>query len=117
MNATVQKSKKQIAGAIYLQDTKLGLKRKDIIVNMMDQAQLSFSGASTYYQNFKSGQWDPHPKNQPAVQPVAAAPVEIELDNMTELELLNYYNEHASFKLANFASREDALIACKRLQK
>lgn len=115
MNQTVPKSKKQIAGIIYLKCTELGLKRKEIIIEMVVHAALSFSGASTYYQNFKSGQWNPQPKAEDTAVGIPSALVAVNFNAMSEIELLEYYNAHANIKLTGFVNRADALAMVNRL--
>ena len=50
-------SKKAIAAAVYVQMTTEGKRRKDIVFTMCEKAGLTEAGASTYYNNFRTGVW------------------------------------------------------------
>ena len=104
-------SKKQLAGALYIEMHKQGKPRKDIIDAMMEKANLSFSGASTYYQNFKSGQWDPKPKQFVAVSTKPDPKIGQDFEAMTEDEVVDFFNEHnhGGVEVLGFLSREDAI--------
>ena len=109
----VTTSKKQLAGAIYLKMKEAGLQRKFIIDAMVAECHLTFSGASTYYQNFKSGQWDAHPKAVAEVKPDPK--IGVDFDAMDEDALLMFFWEHTGVEISGFASREDAMLAINGL--
>ena len=48
-------NKKTICQQIFV--SMLGMKRKEIISSFVSKGNISKAGASTYYQNFKSGHW------------------------------------------------------------
>ena len=100
-------SKKQLAGAIYLKMKDAGKPRKDIIDAMVAECHLTFSGASTYYQNFKSGQWDAHPKNAVEVKPDPK--IGVDFNAMGDDELLMFFWEHTGVEISGFTTRDDAL--------
>ena len=50
-------TKKSRAQAIFLADRAAGLARKETIAKFKGELEMSDQGASTYYQNFKSGNW------------------------------------------------------------
>lgn len=50
-------TKKSRAQAIFLADRAAGLARKETIAKFKSELGMSDQGASTYYQNFKSGNW------------------------------------------------------------
>ena len=106
-------SKKQLAGAIFLEMTEKKLQRKFIIEAMVAQCQLTFSGASTYYQNFKSGQWDAYPKQVVVVKPDPK--IGVDFDSMSDDELLMFFWEHTGVEISGFATREDAILAINGL--
>ena len=109
----VATSKKQLAGAIYTKMHDAGIQRKFIIDAMVAECHLTFSGASTYYQNFKSGQWDPKPKQ------VAVAKVDPKIggafEAMSDDELLMFFWEHTGVEISGFLNREDAMLAINGL--
>lgn len=100
-------SKKQIAGQLYADMSKTQSSRKDIIAAMVKYASLSFSGASTYFSNFKSGQWK-----------LNATPIKLverpDYSKLSDSQLLDYYNQHADVKLHGFASRDDAIVMIEK---
>ena len=106
-------SKKQLAGAIYLKMKEAGLQRKFIIDAMVAECHLTFSGASTYYQNFKSGQWDAHPKAVAEVKPDPK--IGVDFDSMSDDELLMFFWEHTGVEISGFLNREDAMLAINGL--
>lgn len=104
-------SKKQIAGLVYGKLVGAGKPRKEVIGEMVTQADLTLNGASTYYQNFKSGQWDWNPDSKSSTIAAVEPPVvvQVNFDVMSVAQLLDYYNSRALIKLSGFVSREDAM--------
>ena len=102
-------NKKVVAGMVYGEMVAAGKPRKEVIQAMVDRANLTVNGASTYYQNFKSGQWDYKPSSKTKTEVAAPEPIKVDFDSMSVPQLLVYYNEHALIKLSGFVSREDAL--------
>lgn len=99
--APAHHSKKEIAAQIYVDMTQRKCPRKDIIAEMMKEANLSFNGASTYYQQFKSGV-----ANLSNVKPRVERP---DYTTMSIDDLLKFYNEHAQVKLHGFLCHEDGV--------
>lgn len=98
---TAHQSKKEIAAQIYVDMIQRQCPRKDIIGAMMKQADLTFNGASTYYQQFKSGV-----ANLANVKPRVERP---KYETMSIDDLLQFYNEHATVKLHGFLCHEDGV--------
>lgn len=118
-------SKKQLAGNLFTTMTQAGHSRKDIIAQMVAVAGLTYTGASTYYQNFKSGSWSASGStgttttrrynNQPVTQqPVETSFKEDRLAAMTDYQLLELHNKHALIRLVGFQSREQLLAEVRK---
>ena len=103
-------SKKQVAAALFVEMTKNGAKRVDIINAMVAKANMTFSGASTYYQNFKSGAWDTAPKVDGHIDYKSG----VDFDSMDDEEVLAWFNEHAGLNIAGFADREEMMSVINR---
>ena len=103
---TAVTSKKQIAAQIYKTLSTENKTRKEIIFEMMEKANLTDKGASTYYANFKSGEWSTEPKKGA----VEVQPIKLEsIDTLSNFELFEYYNKHATIKLDRFPGREELI--------
>jgi len=109
-------SKKAIAGNLYTTMTAAGKSRKDILLAMITTADLTQSGAATYYNNFHSGTWKV--TEQAAASATADASDSVvdtttlpalDLSKMKNTELVELYNQHASTPVKKFKSREVAL--------
>lgn len=52
-------TKKAVARTVYRNQLrrKNPLRRKDAIAQIAEKAQLSISGAATYFENFRTGKW------------------------------------------------------------
>ena len=101
-------SKKQIAAALYLEMTSAGTKRVDIINAMVAKANMTFSGASTYYQNFKSGAWDTAPKGGVDLK------AGVDFESMTETELVAWFNKHSGLAINELWIRDDIMALINR---
>lgn len=95
------KTKKQIAGEIFVRMTAAKCSRQDVLDEMMRVAGLTINGAATYFSNFNTGNWST--KN---FKPYIARPNYTE---MSDDQLLEFYNEHSPITISGFLTRDDAI--------
>lgn len=115
-------SKKRLAANLYSSMTKAGRLRKDVITQMIEVVGLTPSGASTYYQNFKSGVWSADSSSNTINRCTGTStslqkefPIaQDRLDLMSNYDLLVLHNKHALISLVNFISREHLMAEVRK---
>lgn len=95
------KTKKQIAGEIFVSMTAKKCSRQDVLDEMIKVANLTVNGAATYYANFNTGNW-----STKTMKPHVTKPSYTE---MSDEQLLEFYNEHSPIAISGFLNRADSI--------
>jgi len=104
-------SKKSIAAQIYANLIAQGKTRKEILFGMCEGADLTQPGASTYYNNLSKGLWTVPPAEVVGEVDVVDEVVTptIDLESMTNAQLVELYNNHAIVPVKKFRDHATAV--------
>jgi len=110
MTQSTKISKKSLASQIYANLAAQGKSRKEIIFAMCEAASLTQPGASTYYNNLSKGLWDVPAAEVDNVDVIDVVEVQaIDLESMTNAQLVEIYNNHAIVPVKKFRDHATAV--------